>query len=223
MAAFGGPQAIATIGLAASAFLALVAAVAVIGGAMYAFKHNLSGMGTIFTAQMTQLWASLKQLWTASRPLVDLFAELAGRFIVGMVFQLNALVAGFKKFVDFLLQDPVLGYMLGQFGISAAGIAARDAAEARQEQGEEIAQGHMETAAAAVERNQQLADRARIEEMMGAGTRGAPVVDARGSTFNIKQDFRDQDPDRIAVIFSEDLNRHAEARIRSRSSTPFGA
>ena len=43
-----------------------------------------------------------------------------------------------------------------------------------------------------------------------------------GQTFQIKQDFRDQDPDRIAAIFSRDLSLAAENRSMARTSLAFG-
>lgn len=56
----------------------------------------------------------------------------------------------------------------------------------------------------------------------GRGLGGPATIDARGSTFNIKQDFRDEDPDRIASVFTRDIQRAAEARVTARTSTPFG-
>ncbi len=49
-----------------------------------------------------------------------------------------------------------------------------------------------------------------------------PVQDFRGSTININQDFRDQDPDRVAIVFRQDLMRAAESRRQGRVGTPFG-
>lgn len=43
-----------------------------------------------------------------------------------------------------------------------------------------------------------------------------------GQTFNIKQDFRDQDPDRIALVFRDDIAKSASHRIRSQVRTAFG-
>jgi hypothetical protein len=43
-----------------------------------------------------------------------------------------------------------------------------------------------------------------------------------GNTFNIKQDFKDSDPDRILLTFRRDLVRNAIARNQSRLGTPFG-
>lgn len=58
---------------------------------------------------------------------------------------------------------------------------------------------------------------------VGGGTPKGPTVNmSGGQTFNIKQDFRDQDPDRVAVVFRRDIGKHAEARTQSRVSTPFG-
>jgi hypothetical protein len=43
-----------------------------------------------------------------------------------------------------------------------------------------------------------------------------------GQTFNIKQDFRDQDPDRIAVVFKRDMMRAAESRLQAHTALPHG-
>jgi hypothetical protein len=40
--------------------------------------------------------------------------------------------------------------------------------------------------------------------------------------FEIKQDFRDQDPDRVAVVFQRDLKRAAVNRVQSRRASVFG-
>jgi len=50
-----------------------------------------------------------------------------------------------------------------------------------------------------------------------------PNFNFSGSTFKIQQDFRDQDPDRVALQFKEDLTREATNRLGSGFSTPFGA
>lgn len=39
---------------------------------------------------------------------------------------------------------------------------------------------------------------------------------------NVKQDFRDQDPDRVAVVFRDDLARVGTNRLQSRFASPFG-
>lgn len=43
-----------------------------------------------------------------------------------------------------------------------------------------------------------------------------------GAQFNIKQDFRDQDPDRVAVVFQRDIQRAAENRLMARTVPAFG-
>lgn len=43
-----------------------------------------------------------------------------------------------------------------------------------------------------------------------------------GQTFKIQQDFRDEDPDRIAFVFERDVTRAAERRLSAVTSTPFG-
>jgi hypothetical protein len=44
-----------------------------------------------------------------------------------------------------------------------------------------------------------------------------------GQTFNIKQEFRDSDPDRIAMVFKRDLVRAIESRRSAGVVSPFGA
>lgn len=51
----------------------------------------------------------------------------------------------------------------------------------------------------------------------------APVVHmSGGQTFKITQDFRDQDPDRVALVFQRDMVKLAENRIQARTTIPFG-
>lgn len=58
----------------------------------------------------------------------------------------------------------------------------------------------------------------RKEDLKQAGT---GITMNGGQTFNIKQDFRDQDPDRVAIVFREDLMRAAFARGTAKTSGPF--
>jgi hypothetical protein len=43
-----------------------------------------------------------------------------------------------------------------------------------------------------------------------------------GQTFHIKQDFRDQDPDRVALVFQRDIKNAALNRNQSKMATAFG-
>jgi hypothetical protein len=43
-----------------------------------------------------------------------------------------------------------------------------------------------------------------------------------GQTFKIQQDFRDQDPDKIALVFRNDIFKSATQRIQAVGNTPFG-
>lgn len=65
-----------------------------------------------------------------------------------------------------------------------------------------------------------------LRSFMHGGSSGevkAPQVNiGGGNTFNIKQDFRDSDPDRIVAIFRRDIVKAASARAQSRLGTPFG-
>ncbi len=62
---------------------------------------------------------------------------------------------------------------------------------------------------------------ARMKKEAGAKT-SAPITNFNGGqTFQIKQDFRDQDPDRIAVIFRQDILQAASSRVDSNRSSTF--
>jgi hypothetical protein len=45
--------------------------------------------------------------------------------------------------------------------------------------------------------------------------RAQTVNDFRGSRIEVRQEFRDADPDRVAISMIEDINRAAEMRIGS--------
>jgi hypothetical protein len=57
----------------------------------------------------------------------------------------------------------------------------------------------------------------------GAAKPAAPQIRmSGGQTFHIKQDFRDQDPDRILIAFRQDMAAAATRRIQARGASPFG-
>ena len=60
------------------------------------------------------------------------------------------------------------------------------------------------------------------KKMQSTLSKPTVVQDFRGSTFNLKQDFRDQDPDRVAVAFQDDIGNAAVSRLQSRFASPFG-
>lgn len=54
---------------------------------------------------------------------------------------------------------------------------------------------------------------------------GSPKMSLSGGgpvTINIKQDFRDQDPDRVMLVFRKDLQREAANRLQSKIGIPGG-
>lgn len=62
-----------------------------------------------------------------------------------------------------------------------------------------------------------------LDEASGKGAAPTkPVVQFNNNTFNLKQDFRDQDPDRVALIFRQDILKQAESRRQSRVGGAFG-
>jgi hypothetical protein len=54
------------------------------------------------------------------------------------------------------------------------------------------------------------------------GVKPAAGITFNGANFHIKQDFRDQDPDRIALVFKKELSSAAVSRTMARTATPFG-
>lgn len=73
--------------------------------------------------------------------------------------------------------------------------------------------------------SKQLMDKAGVEKEAKATAEKGVVplaVFNGGQTFNIKQDFRDADPDRIVTIFERDLVKSAESRLQARTALPFG-
>lgn len=64
-----------------------------------------------------------------------------------------------------------------------------------------------------------------ISQLRGKGPTApkAPTLNLNGGqTFNIKQDFRQQDPDRVAVLFRRDVARMAGRTLQSKFAGPFG-
>lgn len=60
-------------------------------------------------------------------------------------------------------------------------------------------------------------------EASGKGaTPTKPVVQFNNNTFNLNQNFRDQDPDKVAIIFRQDILKQAENRRQSRVGGAFG-
>ena len=55
-----------------------------------------------------------------------------------------------------------------------------------------------------------------------AGKPETPKVSIGSATFNVKQDFRDQDPDRVAIVFERDMARAVENRLQAMTVSPFG-
>jgi hypothetical protein len=70
-----------------------------------------------------------------------------------------------------------------------------------------------------------LADKLRATAKSDKDREGAKAPNMAlygGQTFNLKQDFRDQDPDRIAVVFQNDIAKLAERRLQASTASVFG-
>lgn len=93
--------------------------------------------------------------------------------------------------------------------------------------GDDISKGLAELADTIGDRAKDFVDKVKgkLEEQGKEAKTEGPVANNifnGGQVFQIKQDFRDQDPDRIAVIFQRDIARAAESRLQARTALPFG-
>ncbi len=67
--------------------------------------------------------------------------------------------------------------------------------------------------------------KAQLAHFLGKeGEKGkAPVISmSGGQSFKITQDFRDQDPDRVAIAFQDGIGRAVTRRLGANTSSPFG-
>lgn len=62
----------------------------------------------------------------------------------------------------------------------------------------------------------------KANPLSGVGVKAPVVHNNFSGAISIKQDFRDQDPDRIALVFKRDLEKHAMARTTARTGPTFG-
>jgi hypothetical protein len=68
-----------------------------------------------------------------------------------------------------------------------------------------------------------FASKLRQLKPKAAATPAAPTMSIGSATFNIKQDFRDIDPDRVLLLFRKDLLKAAERRYTTSTGSVFGA
>ncbi len=127
----------------------------------------------------------------------DMYKRAADKHDEGTQFYMAKLLAGDEKLQDALLK--------GGFGLDGAF--------------GEMAKRMKETFGVSKEEAEKFALKVK-----GAGEKAAHVVNFNGGqTFNVKQDFRDQDPDRVAVIFRQDILNAAYSRTQSNRASAFGA
>jgi hypothetical protein len=83
-----------------------------------------------------------------------------------------------------------------------------------------LAEATKDSAATFSQELKMLAETAAKKEKIAAGT---PKVQFNGGqTFKIQQDFRDENPDRVATVFMRDVLAAAERRVQSATASPFG-
>lgn len=63
--------------------------------------------------------------------------------------------------------------------------------------------------------------RKAMKPSLGTPSKSAITQNFNGP-INVKQDFRDQDPDRIAIVFKREMGKMGQNRLQSRLAAPFG-
>lgn len=130
-----------------------------------------------------------------------------------------------------VMQSAGMKAKLEQSGLQITGgmeamSAAIQAAADRMRQ-EFITAGIMIASAAGAEGDVAGAERRKAMREAGKAAKDKAPSGGGGTTVNvnkmeIKQEFRNQDPDRIAVVFQRDLVKHATRRVQSKRATIFG-
>jgi len=72
------------------------------------------------------------------------------------------------------------------------------------------------------EKNKTFADQLRRFDKPGVGPKQQTTLNFPGATFNIKQDFKDKDPERLAMYLRKDIANQIVNPTHSRFGTPFG-
>jgi hypothetical protein len=66
----------------------------------------------------------------------------------------------------------------------------------------------------------------KLQSLASGGDGGSglklPPIQFGPNQINIKQDFRDQDPDRVAIVFRRDVVKQSVQRIGAATGSPFG-
>jgi hypothetical protein len=123
--------------------------------------------------------------------------------------------------------------MVAQFGPQSM---AKTYADAFRAASQEDAKAALESARTILDANSALRDAlagtganvekalARLQKLAGTDGSGAklPAINFGPTTMNIHQDFRNVDPDRVAIVFRKDVSKHAVSRVSSRTGQPFG-
>jgi hypothetical protein len=124
-----------------------------------------------------------------------MYKAAAAKHEEGTMFYMMKLLAGDEKLQDALIK--------GGFGLE--GSFAEMAGRMKGTQGVDAA----------------TADKFAMK-IKDSGAKVANVTNFNGGqTFNIKQDFRDQDPDRVAVLFRQDILKASNSRVQSSRAGAF--
>jgi hypothetical protein len=205
-ALMGGPAGWAVIaGLAAVAavtIFAVAGAVSALTDEMSPFHKHALALWHMIVFNLGEAFQELKQdgseLWTAVKPL----AEVMG---VMLLMGIKSATEGLLMLVRVLEKvGPALTYPISILA-SLAGPGGKGTSVPYHPEG-----GAMKASFKAA-------------GLAAAAQGAAPLIHmSGGQTFNIHQDYRDQDPDRMMLIFRRDIARNAVASASARTALPLG-
>ncbi len=193
------------------AFAAIAIPAALLGGALYVLLTDFRTVVRWFTTNilptLRNTWDRIAAIFDEIGPELQTFGEV-GLFLFGEAIKdVASVVETAVRGIAALL--PLMRTALDALGLGAlVDVATAQFAAARARSG---VQAHLAEFAASREGS----DGSGGAERSTGGARSSTVNDFRGSRININQEFRQQDPDRIAVATTRALSAIGERRIAS--------
>ncbi len=217
------------------AIIGLIATALVVG--FLRFKSTIMGLLAPLMDTLGAIWMELKyiwaNIWSFAKPILELFG---GAVIMGLILAFRALAF----IVQHVLITPIsivaevfgwLGSVIQSLGRAIVEVVqwikdliGMDTTTYQKERGysrPDLALAGWKKfgpdAMKSVTEAAMKAKAAKEQEMLSGGfsERGKSVIDMRGSKIEIKQDFREADPDRVFMRMRDELEREVISRTQS--------